>query len=255
VDGVAVTANDRRTDTAPLGIDFARPHRANRIRALIDAGASPEEIHMDTTAPRIPGLRDPFPGWDGRMDADSTAAGAYAAWRSGLARRLLEHPALRRLTEPSGYDPLLTPWLDPQTRIGAALDSVLAEMARRGVDVPLDDPRPAGRWGDRHVLEPIRAPGLPDVELPRVELSGDSDCVLATHSTPGVSDACWRGPVARYVWDLTDRQRSRWIVPFGASDRPGHPHIADQLARWAAGELIGVITDWDRLTEERSPLS
>jgi penicillin amidase len=105
------------------------------------------------------------------------------------------------------------------------------------------------------VLEPVRAPGLPEVELPRVELSGDSDCVLATHSAPGVSDVCWRGPVARYVWDLADRQRSRWIVPFGASDRPGDPHFADQLPLWATGRLIEVVTDWDRLTEEPPPLS
>jgi penicillin amidase len=253
VDENAVTANDRRPDTAPLGIDFARPHRARRIRELIDAGAAPEAIHMDTVAARP--LPDPFPHWDSRMDADSTMAAAYAAWRAGLARRVLAHPALRPLAGPSGYDPLFAPWLDPHTRIGAALDSVLSELSRHGVEVPLDGPQPAGRWGDRHVLEPLRLPGLPYAELPRVELSGDSDCVLATHSIPGVSDACSRGPVARYVWDLTDRRRSRWIVPFGASDRPGHPHFADQLPLWATGRLIEVVTDWDRLTEERPPLS
>jgi penicillin G amidase len=253
VDGVAVTANDRRPDTAPLGIDFARPHRAHRIRALLDAGAAPEEIHMDTVAPRL--LPDPFGQWDGRMDADSTTAGGYAAWRARLARRLLEHPALRPLTEPSGYDVLFRPWLDPRIRIGASLDAVLTALSRRGVEIPPGGPAAAGRWGERHVLEPVRAPGLADVELPRVELSGDSDCVLATHSAPGVADVCWRGPVARYVWDLTDRQRSRWIVPFGACDRPGDQHFADQLPLWATGELIEVITDWERLTEERPPLS
>jgi penicillin G amidase len=253
VHSTAVTANDRRPDTAPLGIDFARPHRARRIRALIDAGAAPEQIHMDTVAARP--LPDAFPDWDGRMDADSTTAGAYAAWRAGLVRRLLAHPALRPLTAPTGYDPLFAPWLDPPTRIGIALDSVLSELSSHGVEVPLDGPAPADRWGKRHVLEPLRLPGLPDAELPRVELSGDSDCVLATHSSPGVSDACWRGPVARYVWDLADRQRSRWIVPFGASDRPGDPHFADQLPLWAAGRLIEVVTDWDRLTEDPAPLS
>ena len=37
---------------------------------------------------------------------------------------------------------------------------------------------------------PIQAMTLP------VALSGDGTCVLATYSTPGVTDACWRGPVA-----------------------------------------------------------
>jgi penicillin amidase len=233
VGGVAVNANDRRPDVEALGVDFAPPHRAHRIRELLEQGAEPETVHTDTRIGEV------------TMDAGSTAAGARAARRAGLARRLSDHPALGRLHEPSGYDALFLPWLDPRARIGNAVDRLAAEF---GVDAPLE---PSGRWGERHVLTPVRAPGLPDVELPRVELSGDSDCVLATSSIPGVSDACWRGPVARYVWDLADRARSRWIVPFGASDRPGSPHFTDQLPLWATGRLIPIVTDWARLTEER----
>jgi penicillin amidase len=233
VDGVAVNANDRRPDVEALGDDFAPPLRARRIRELLDAGAEPETIHTDT---RIGGVA---------MDADSTAAGARAARRAELARRLYDLPVLQGLREPSEYDPLFTPWLDPRVRIGGSVDRLAAEAA---VEAPLE---PSGRWGERHVLTPVRAPGLPDFELPRVELSGDTDCVLATSSIPGVSDACWRGPVTRYVWDLTDRAKSRWIVPFGASDRPGDPHFADQLPLWAAGELIPVVTDWQQLTQEK----
>ena len=211
------------------------------------------------------------------MDAGSERAGVYAARRAALARRLHEHPALAPLLEPSGFDELFRPWLDPLVRIGNAVHNVAAglgvaaDLVVDGGPVPDSGlvsgggpvpegglvsgggpvPDAAERWGERHVLEPVRVPGLPDVELPRVELSGDSDCVLATHSIPGVSDACWRGPVARYVWDVGDRARSRWIVPFGASGRPGDPHFADQLPLWAAGELIPVVTDWRLLTEER----
>src|SRR5439155_22853482 len=47
VAGVAVTANDRRPDVAALGDDFAPPHRAHRIRTLVEAGAPPESVHMD----------------------------------------------------------------------------------------------------------------------------------------------------------------------------------------------------------------
>jgi penicillin amidase len=65
---------------------------------------------------------------------------------------------------------------------------------------------------------------------------------------PGVSEDCWRGPVARYVWDLTDRAASRWVVPFGAAGDPDDPHFADQLPVWAAGDLVPVRTGWARLT-------
>jgi penicillin amidase len=56
--------------------------------------------------------------------------------------------------------------------------------------------------------------------------------------------------VARYVWDLSDRSKSRWIVPFGASGQPGDPNFLSQLPLWAAGELLPVMTDWDQLTKE-----
>jgi penicillin amidase len=106
------------------------------------------------------------------------------------------------------------------------------------------------------VLHPIRVVPATTWDA-HVELSGDSDCVLATSSVPGVSDACWRGPVARYVWDLTDRARSRWVVPYGASGHPGDPHFADQTPLWARGELIPLTTDWRTLTvdayEEKLP--
>jgi len=67
-----------------------------------------------------------------------------------------------------------------------------------------------------------------------------------------VSDRCWRGSVARWVWDLDDRARSRWGVPFGASADPRSPHATDQLATWVAAESVEIVTDWD-LLEEESP--
>ena len=187
------------------------------------------------------------------MAADSVFAGRHAAWRSAVARRLHEHPALAPLRTPAGFDPLFAAWVDPLARIGIALDSVLAGLGLSAADVVSPDEVEAdGTWGSRHVLEPILLAGLSAEEaaVPRTELSGDSQSVLANSSIPGVSDACWRGPVARYVWDLADRQRSRWVVPFGASAEPGSPHFLDQLPLWAAGDLIPLITDWDLLKLE-----
>ncbi|MFC7549143.1 penicillin acylase family protein [Plantactinospora sp. GCM10030261] len=273
VDDVTVCANDRRDDVARFGVDFAPPHRARRIRALLAEGADAPTVHTDTwIAAAVPRallrrldpdrldepartLRRRLLDWDGTMAADSDDAGAFAAWRTAVARRLHDHPGLRALREPSAYDELFAPWTDPLARIGLALDGLLVGLADLGVDVEpvaaraLADvatgPEP-GPWGQRHLLQPIHlgvAPAVDDTVTAmrdRVRLAGDSGCVLATSSVPGVSDACWRGPVARYVWDLTDRAASRWIVPFGASGRPGDPHFDDQLSLWAAGELIPV---------------
>ncbi|MEV4532613.1 penicillin acylase family protein [Asanoa sp. NPDC049518] len=256
VSGVAVHANDRRPQVAALGLDFAPRHRARRIRELVDSGAPAGAIHTDSRTPVLTPLlaaavvdgpaallRDRLLRWDGHMDASSVAAGGYAAWRSALVRRLHDHPALASLRAPSAYDELFAPWTDPLGRIGVALESVVAglgpEVCGAVAAAALEDAaaEPARPWGATHVLAPIQAvPG----GAPTAALSGDTDCVLATSSVPGVSDACWRGPVARWVWDLRDRAASRWIVPFGASGRPGDPHYADQLPLWAAGELVPV---------------
>ncbi|WP_127501640.1 penicillin acylase family protein [Actinoplanes solisilvae] len=232
VTGVTVNANDRRPDTEAYGSAFASKARARRIRELIERGVPSPRIHMDTTMP-----------------AGSVEAGRRAAWRTEVARRLHEHPVLKPLMEPHGFDPLLDRWTDPRVRIGVALDAVLAGVGLTASEVVDPATVESGTWGSRHLLDPVRVPGL-DAEIPRTELSGERDSVLCLTSTPGVTDRCSNGPVARYVWDLEDRQRSRWIVPFGASGDPDSPHFLDQLPLWAAGELIPLVTDWSLLAEE-----
>lgn len=73
-------------------------------------------------------------------------------------------------------------------------------------------------------------------------VAGDSECVLSTSSTPGVHDWAWRGPVFRYVWDLSDQRFSSWVVPFGASGDVHSPHHHDQLQLWMNGKTVPVKT-------------
>jgi penicillin amidase len=180
----------------------------------------------------------------------------FAAWRAALVKLMHNHASLRGLRTTSGFDELFEPWLDPLARIGYGADGIVAKW---GADVELlaaaalDAAGSTGAWGQRHRLSPICAGSAPamlaaeaDIRA-RTRLSGDIDCVLATSSTPGLSDDCWRGPVARYVWDIADRSRSRWVVPFGSAGQPGHPHFDDQLPLWTSGRLIPVHTDWRRL--------
>ncbi|NJP34373.1 penicillin acylase family protein [Micromonospora thermarum] len=285
---VAVMANERGV-SAPLGVEFAPPHRARRIRHLLDASAGwaagrMGEVHTDTYAaaaepllallsgldglpPEAAALRDRLLGWDRRMAADSGDAGAYAAVRAALVRRIAAHPALAALAEPPAYPELFAPWLALAPRVGTALGTLLAPGTLPGLDAAAlirealvevsggdRDPAVGGagaRWGARHRLAPWRA--LPDAGTESgPELDGDHDCVLATSSVPGVTDLCLRGPAARYAWDLARRDDSRWVVPLGADGVPGAAHHADQLASWQHGELLPVVTDWDDLTEERN---
>ncbi|MDQ0945551.1 penicillin acylase family protein [Streptomyces sp. V1I1] len=283
VDGIAVMANQRGL-AAPLGVEFAPPHRAERIRTLLNASGawSAEDmaaVHMDTQlasakpllellgaldglSADAAGLQHRLVSWDRRMDAASTDATAYAELRSAVVRRIAAHPALEALSErveSAPYPQLFRPWLALVPRVAFALEGLLESGALPGVDraevvrAAVEDVATAVRtptaWGERHRLAPWQAlPGTTDEVWPG--LSGDHDCVLSTSSVPGVTDHSMRGPAARYVWDLARREDSLWVVPFGASGVPGDTHHRDQLPLWLRGELAPVITDWNRLTEE-----
>ncbi|MFE1454508.1 penicillin acylase family protein [Streptomyces sp. NPDC058735] len=277
--GVAVMAN-QRGPAEPLGVEFAPPHRHDRIAALLAgrerwSAADLPALHTDThlasasalldhvraltgLSADAAALRDRLLGWDRRMDADSADAALYAAVRGAVVRRLAAHPAFDALRTPPAYPGVFQPWLALLPRVGFALEHLLRAEELFGVDRPaavraaVEEVAlrpPAGVWGDTHRLAPWRA--LPP-ETPYGEpgLAGDHDCVLCTSAVPGLTDQASRGPAARYVWDLARREDSRWVVPFGASGVPGTPHHRDQLPLWLGGELVPVVTDWALLTKE-----
>ncbi|MEU6593506.1 penicillin acylase family protein [Streptomyces sp. NPDC046881] len=280
-DGIAVMANARGLAT-PLGVEFAPPHRAARIRALLDADRAwtadgMPAIHTDThlgsaaplldhlaaltgLTPAAAALRDRLLAWDRRMDADSTDAAAYAAVRSAVVRRLAAHPVFAPLTTPPAYPDVLLPWLALVPRIGHALEHLLTAEDLYGIDraaavrTALEEVAaapPAVPWSATHRLAPWRAlPTGPYTAAEEPGLAGDHDCVLSTSAVPGLTDLAARGPAARYVWDLADRDGSRWVVPFGADGVPGARHHRDQLPLWLEGELAPVVTDWTLLTPE-----
>ncbi|CAL9286241.1 penicillin acylase family protein [Streptomyces sp. SudanB25_2051] len=279
VDGIAVMANERGL-AGPLGVEFAPPHRAERITRLLEASkewTAPgmAAVHTDTRlasarpllalasrldglSPEASALRDRLLCWNRRMAADSVDAALYAAVRSGVVRRIAAHPVFAPLAQLPAYPALFAPWMAPVARVAYALETLLtsgpvppadrAGAVRDALEEVAAAP-PEEPWGATHRLAPWAAlPDEDDASWPG--LDGDHDCVLSTSSVPGVTDRSARGPAARYVWDLARREDSLWIVPLGASGVPGDPHRRDQLPLWLRGELAPVITDWNRLSKE-----
>jgi penicillin amidase len=56
--------------------------------------------------------------------------------------------------------------------------------------------------------------------------------------------------VARYVFDLSDWDKSAWVIPLGSSGHPGSPHYADQTRIWADVKLIPMLYEWDIIAAE-----
>ncbi|MFF2328748.1 MULTISPECIES: GNAT family N-acetyltransferase [unclassified Streptomyces] len=152
VDGTAVMANARGL-AAPFGVEFAPPHRAKRIRELLDrshdwTAKRMADIHTDTRlasarpllellaeatglGPGAARLRDLLLRWDRHMEADSTDATLYAAVRADVVHRLAAHPALAAITgsaDPAvscAYPAMFRPWLAAVPRIAYALETLL----------------------------------------------------------------------------------------------------------------------------------
>lgn len=280
---------NQRGPATPLGVEFAPPHRANRITVLLNekerwSAADMPLIHMDThlasaqpllehiealddLSPEATAVRETIRQWDRRMAANSGEAALYAAVRGAVVRRLAAHPAFAALADPPAYPDVLLPWLGLVPRVAFALEHLLnaeelygidrAEAVRAALEEVAAEP-PRGAWGDTHRLAPWRA--LPESESgsggesgserEAPGLSGDHDCVLCTSAVPGLTDLAARGPAARYVWDLARREDSLWVVPLGASGTPGSPHHRDQLPLWLRGDLVPVVTDRQQLTKE-----
>ncbi|NUR95454.1 MAG: GNAT family N-acetyltransferase, partial [Kribbellaceae bacterium] len=260
--------------------EFAAPHRADRIRELVNARTDwsvddMPAIHRDTylgsagsvldllaglvdLSPEAVALRNELLGWDRRMDADSTTASSYAALRKALIARLTDHFTV---LENADVADIFTPWMDPLTQVSYALENLVATdlipqinvgwLAREALEeVAANSPRPP--WGETHQLSPLHALRGP-VFAPHEEpidlgLSGDHHCVMSTSSMPGLTDVCIRASAARYAWDLADRSASRWIVPLGASGVLGDPHHHDQLPLWLNASLAPAAGSTTRAT-------
>ncbi|MBH0780483.1 penicillin acylase family protein [Nocardia bovistercoris] len=228
---------------------------------------------MDALSPAARALRDRLLAWDRAMAVDSTDAYLFAEVRSKLVASIAGHDALAGLGAPHAFPRVFDPWFVAGTRIAAALESVLDRCPALGVDIEqilratLESVATATasvdavpNWGSVHVLAPIHGMDLAGATPRHPELSalvrpnpwplgGDAECVLANGSAVGFSHACAVGSAARYVWDLADRDASRWIVPLGVSGDPCSPHFQDQAPLWARGRLIGVVGDVSRVRE------
>lgn len=293
--GMLATANNRFVDERPgdalyFCTDCHPPLRARRIEdrlaalpaATVDDMAA---LHGDTLSLVAPvfqqrlrampaqagaagRLQALVAGWDGRMDAGSQGAAAYAAWRWELAAVLLERSGLAPtrddpLTQlPPGVVPLNQLWwtlpqllrADDTALLGGwSWDQACAQALQRCAAT--FDAQP---WGALHraaLAHPL-APVLP-AEAGRLNpagaaLGGDNDTVLANGCLSSGGLKAVYGAVARYVFDVGQWDNSRWIVFAGSSGDPASPHYADQHALWARCEMVPMRYGWDGIAASSS---
>lgn len=272
-----VTSNNRITGAGPyVSHDWAHPTRARRITELLgardrwdvdDVAALLGDTHSRVSAAlavRLVALRPTHPsevraltlldGWDAHMDAASPAAALCGTARGVLVSLLclelgLADDGLPGVAGPSLHQRMrfanarLAWWIDDADLVTDRALAAALRLAVRSLELAQGTDPAGWRWGAAHVTRwahPLLAlrPDLADrlAVPPTVELGGDNECVWATSTAPPSTDAS-NGQVARYVFDVGDWDRSRWIVPHGVSGDSRSPHHLDQLDDWAGMRL------------------
>ncbi len=192
------------------------------------------------------------------MAADSRGAAAFAAWRTALTRRLCAgagpRAAARRHASTGRCSP---PTSSSRVSVGLALEPLATRRdAVRHRRTPARDRgagrrgRPPGDLGRDPRARPTHGFHLADAdldppELPARRCPGDIDTVRCTGWLPAITDECYRGSVARYVWDLADRARSGWVVPLGAAGDPRSPAPPRPARRLGGGAAAADRADWE----------
>lgn len=276
-DGLLVTANNRIaadghgdylcTDCHPS----TRARRiAERLAPLARAGvedmvsilgdvdsARAREIVARLIAVRVEdeaarALQETLRQWDGRMTPDAAAPTVYMAVRQEMTRLLAARSGLDGVATDM-FATLAAPGVAPVNQLWWTLPELLRrddasllgggswdEIMAQALACTAARLRP-GPWGEAH--KPVYAhplgrqfPGALPAPASH-PVAGDGDCVNANGAYPTSGLPATYGPVARYVFDTSDWDRSRWIVFHGSAGEPGAPHYSDQNPLWARCEL------------------
>jgi len=201
--------------------------------------------------------------WIYEMDPDSPAPSIYSTFRWKLHRRVIgsllgpladqalvsggrgapthmNHLAIRLIEGLKNGDSSLLPGDE-------TWETVIAQAFTEGVEYlreTLGEEPKSWVWGRLHYTNPVHTLSdiFPDhknlLNPPSVPMGGDGDTAQAgsfAMSNPFVMTGM---SVARYVFDPSDWDNSRWIVPLGSSGHPGSPHYSDQTELWSKVQVI-----------------
>jgi penicillin amidase len=228
-----------------------------------------EALHRDRVS--IPALSlaerlrgwSPLSSWDGEMLEESYQGAAYGMLRRALFLLVMERSGLARHVE----DPLnrLLPGVLPESLLLAVVERHLREgdeallggwtwdEALYRATEAVEASWTGQTWGELHHTAQRHPLLLEELDPPRVPYGGDMDTVQAAGYIPGQDLTTRTGSVARYCFDLSDWDRSGWVVPLGAAGDPQDAHAFDQQQDWRSGRLLPA--KWSRREVEASASS
>jgi penicillin amidase len=280
--GYIATANNKTTTAGyPHFLSFAgSPWRADRLHDIFGEREtfSPDDmpaiqgdlksltardlvtryLAVETDDADAAAMQGILRGWDYIVDVDSAAALVYVETTQQLvALTVLAYYNAdawnAQMPEPEQRGVLLRVLRnDNRAPLGAFVswDAAIAEALARAAATLRErhGPDPAAwRWGAAHWMTWRHNLGR-DAELgaifnlPDTEVGGDGATLWATQAR--YSRGSDHGVSYRQIFDMTNLNAARILIPPGNSGRPGSPHYADNVDRWHALEYHPLFIDW-----------
>ncbi len=261
--GRLINANERVAGPefpVPLGRDWFGDTRARRIRAMLDA--HPKATIADFTAmqvddldltaqsilPRLIAIEPLLAEWDGRADRDASQPLIFNAWMIAFKSQLLAALAAGDGAAAAPWPDLITAALSPgsslcpetcETMLRESHDRAMAALSQRFGPDPTK-----WQWGRAHeavfATLALRAiPVLGRLAEARIAQSG-SDSTVGRGGVQQTSLESVHGAAYRGVYDLSDLERSRFIVAPGQSGNPISFFARNFVGNWRDGDTITI---------------
>ena len=204
--------------------------------------------------------------WDCSMDRDRPEPTIFSAFHDALANAHAKSvlgalademvgetgrgaPAWYGRTKSSLHANMKSGWVnDTSAMLVDALETAVEKLTSW-----LGEDMEGWTWGRVHKTNPRHAlsTAMPDLseilDPPSMGVHGDGFTPLAGSYSAGEPYFITSASMARYVFDASNWDNSRWIVPLGASGHPGSLHYSDQSEFWADISLIPMLYDWERI--------
>lgn len=252
-----IEAQDRHdmASMAALQIDTVSDMTRRILPALLEA-------QPETEAGRAALSR--LQGWNSDMAVDLAEPLIFAAWKKELTHAVYADElgdlfdrwkSDRRIFLTDVFAGDLGHWCDDIATettetcaqiTGPALDrAVTGLMAQFGSDMD------RWRWGEahqaRHAHTPFSAfPVLDSFFTIETPIPGDGSTVNVAHYSFSADDySAGHGASYRALYDLSDLDRSQYMITTGQSGNPMSRHYDDLAPLWGRGEFIEIPADWD----------
>lgn len=222
-------------------------------------------------------IRSTLSNWDDRMILDGPAPLLFANWWRHLAKEIYSDELGSKFEQYNRQRPTFIKNVlrdkDGQSSWCNNIDSDVIESCKDSVTNALKASLSElsatygkdwkkWRWGDAHILRQKHTPfsqvpilkDIFDIYAPNtgatytINVSGNSWDAKSLHKSS-------MGPSYRGLFDLSDLEKSLYLMPTGQSGNIFSSHYADQFPKWLAGDYFTIETKFDPASNSMDTLT